>query len=134
MHWQPRAKKYLAVALRSRSVALGSAQNASLKSLSRDASSKLVVPDSIANGPNLQTTWPERATRHRSWRGGRGAVFPNDGVSPASVGSPFRSSGGGALLGQTRNFVHQCPDAGLRFCKKNLAKRYLLDIVALSIR
>src|SRR5215471_1557154 len=83
--------------------------------------------------PEFTSIWPVRATWFQLRRGGRGAVIPRRVRALPLLGCPFTPSGGGALLGQTGNFVHQLIDSGSSVCKKILAARYLIDSVEISI-
>lgn len=90
---------------------------------------RLVVLDASENGPNLQRHGPEELLAFVRGEEAGVRFCPKDGVALLRWG-PVRSSGGGALLGQTRKFVHQFYDAELRFCKKS----WPADIFKISLR
>ena len=75
--------------------------------------------------PEFTSIWPGGAIFLGSWREAGVRSIPKMGLGPASVGCPIRSSGGGALLGKTRNVVHHQVGAESNDCKKIWAKRYL---------
>jgi hypothetical protein len=90
---------------------------------------KLVVLDLIAYGPNLQKTWPERATRQCGEEAGV-RFIPKMGLGPASVGCPSGPLGEALFQGKhvTLYISSRIPNYG--FVKKSLPT----DICQISLR